>query len=107
MVTVLVQLAAVVALAAAHLLAGRLKDASSFWLSFGAGVSVAFVFLHLLPELDEAADDVEESIGHLVVVSDHPVFALAGVLAFYGLERLGRVSRGRGDGAGSSASRSS
>lgn len=89
------QVAAVVALAAIQLLAGRLRDRSRLWLSAGAGVSVAFVFLHLLPELDEVTDEVEESIGHLIPLGDRPVLvlALAGLVAFYGLERLGRVSQ--------------
>jgi hypothetical protein len=89
------QVAAVVGLAAVQLLAGRLRGRSRLWLSAGAGVSVAFVFLHLLPELDHVTEDVEDALGHLVPLGDRPVLvlALAGLVTFYGLERLGRVSQ--------------
>lgn len=91
------QLLAVLGLAAVQILSMRLRNASRFWLSAAAGVSVAFVFLHLLPELDDAGEEVEQALGHLIPLTDRPVLVLAlvGVIAFYGLERLGRVSRGR------------
>ena len=44
-------------LAVIHLFAGHLqvfdRIPRSRWLSFGSGISVAYVFVHLLPELEE------------------------------------------------------
>jgi hypothetical protein len=89
----LLQLAAILVLAAVQVLAGQVRDGSRFWLSAAAGISVAFVFLHLLPEMAAATDEVEQTLGEWVPLGDHPVFllALAGIIAFYGLERAGRV----------------
>ena len=88
-------LLAAVALAAVHLLAGHVRSLGvlprSSWLSAGAGASVAYVFVHLLPEL---------AVGHRVVGAlqmlggslDRYVYlvALAGFVLFYGLETLAR-----------------
>ncbi|WP_121822559.1 ZIP family transporter [Halostella salina] len=67
----------------------------SGWLSFGGGVSVAYVFVHVLPEL---------SAGQAAIAAtDHPVvdalahhaylIALAGFVLFYGLERYARTAK--------------
>lgn len=74
----------------------------SAWLSVAGGVSVAYVFVHLLPELaahqtavaarveDTAAGDLLGGIErHVYVV------ALAGLAAFYGLDRVVRTSARR------------
>lgn len=52
------------------------------FVSFAAGISIAYVFIDLLPELAEAGEHVSE---HLVLTA-----ALAGFVVFYGLERLVR-----------------
>ncbi|ADJ15094.1 hypothetical protein [Halalkalicoccus jeotgali] len=85
-------------LAAVHLLAGRLRALDrtprSRWLSAGGGVSVAYVFVHMLPELGERQHAFEDA-GILVGFLDHHVYllALAGFATFYGLERLAQRSR--------------
>jgi hypothetical protein len=57
------------------------------FVSFAAGMSVAYVFIDLLPELAEAAAELPE---YEVLAA-----ALAGFVLFYGLERLVRWAGGR------------
>jgi hypothetical protein len=93
---------AAAALVAAHLLAGGLRflDVAprSRWLSAAGGVSVAYVFVHLLPELREAQEAVErEAGGFLPFLEDHVfLVALAGLALFYGVELASRRSGGGG-----------
>ncbi|APX88796.1 hypothetical protein BV394_02835 [Brevirhabdus pacifica] len=63
----------------------------SRWLSFAGGVAVAYVFLHLLPELSEhEATLAEGGDGRGIVVY---ALALAGLAAFYALERMVKLGR--------------
>lgn len=86
-----------VALAAAHVFAGRLAFLSvvprSRWLSMAGGVAVAYVFIHILPDLSnhQAALAAFAPVKFL----EHHVYliALAGLATFYGLERLVKSSR--------------
>ncbi len=67
-------------LGAAHLIAPRVKGLIRYpnrQQAFGGGLSVAYVFLHLLPSLD-ASDDV---VGPRIYF-----IALLGFVAFYGLD---------------------
>lgn len=67
-------------------------------ISIGAGVSAAYVFVHMLPELNEAG-------GSFVAATEHArlpapelrvyAAALAGFVVFYGLENLVQWSRAR------------
>jgi hypothetical protein len=82
-------------LAAVHYLAGRLWFLGgvprSRALSFAGGVSVAYVFVHLFPEVQEAGASIAESeLGPLVLFADHHIYlvTLMGFVAFYGLERF-------------------
>lgn len=83
-----------VALACVHLFAGRLvfldRIPRSRWLSIASGSSVAYVFLHLIPELTAAQTTLEESFdGPLGHVDHHAYFIAAlGLTVFYGLERV-------------------
>ena len=96
-----------VALALVHLFAGKLRFLSveprSRWLSFASGISVAYVFAHLLPEVAEAqAVFVEAGVERAVVGEGHVwLLALAGLVGFYGLARQAKASReevtGEGD----------
>lgn len=94
----LASLAAVAGLVAVHLwgvrLVGLAHAPRNAWLSLAGGVSVSFVFLHVLPELSAGQRAVERSppLGGRL---DHHVYlvALAGLCVFYGLERLAVVSR--------------
>ncbi len=86
-----------IGLAIIHLYAGKLRFLDriprSRWLSMASGVSVAYVFVHLLPELNER----QEAIAQTGVLSflEHHVYlmALSGLAIFYGLERAVRESR--------------
>ena len=97
----LLSLLLVAALAAVHLFSGRMRflDASprSRWLSAAGGVSVAYVFVHLLPDLAEDQETVREAAGESFTFLEYHVYlvALVGLVAFYGLERAAKVSRGR------------
>jgi zinc transporter ZupT len=66
----------------------------SIWLSLAGGVSVAYVFVHLLPELAEHQEAVHRAAeeGGLLAAVESQVWliALVGLAIFYGLERLAR-----------------
>ena len=79
-------------LALTHFYVGKLRFLRgiprSRWLSFSGGVSVSYVFLHLLPELGEAQERLAAH-GVLTFLETHAyLLALAGLSVFYGLERL-------------------
>lgn len=64
--------------------------------SFAGGLAVAYVFLHLLPELAEGNEAIGEALSDVVEPTpllDLGIFlvALAGFAAFYGLDRLARL----------------
>jgi hypothetical protein len=70
----------------------------SRWLSAAGGVSVAYVFVHLLPDLAEEQETLREATGERFAFLEYHVYlvALVGPAAFYGLERAAKLSRGRG-----------
>ncbi|MBD1913785.1 MULTISPECIES: hypothetical protein [unclassified Leptolyngbya] len=90
-----------VTLALVHLFSGRLRFLGtvprSRWLSIGSGVSVAYVFVHVLPDLSEAQESVQRSLDENLAYLEHHVYlvALLGLIIFYGLERVAKVSRRR------------
>jgi hypothetical protein len=91
-------LVAAIALAAVHVFAGNLRFLAviprSRWLSFAGGISVAYVFVHLLPELSAGQRTVEEETGLLPFVENHVwLVALLGLALFYGVERASQRSR--------------
>lgn len=85
---------AAVILAVVHLLAGRLDSAEGGprcrWMSAAGGVSVAYVFIHLLPELARGQQVIEASEFSVPGYLEHHAYLLAliGLASFYGLERL-------------------
>ncbi len=84
-------------LAAVHLFGGRLRfvDAipRSVWLSGAGGASVAYVFVHLLPELAEHQETLAAASEGLAFLKAHVwLVALLGLSVFYGLERAGQVT---------------
>ena len=105
------QLAALIAaavLALVHLFSGKLRfldvTPRSNWLSAFGGVSVAYVFVHLLPELAEGQAAIEgggeESAAEIVPLLgflEHHVYlvALVGLAVFYGVEKHSLASRRR------------
>ena len=97
------------ALAALHAAAKHLRLTAvvprSGWLSFGGGVSVAYVFVHVLPELSAGQAAIEATDHPAVDALAHHAYliALAGFVLFYGLERYARTAGpdaddGRSDG---------
>ncbi|CAN5359004.1 hypothetical protein BH24PSE2_BH24PSE2_03520 [soil metagenome] len=93
-------LLAVAVLAAMHLLAGQMKFLTNIprsrWLSMAGGVAVAYVFVHLLPELSEHQKTIAEATLPGLIFIEHHVYlvALAGLVAFYGLERAVKTRLG-------------
>src|SRR3954447_10606895 len=86
-----------VVLAALHLAAPRIRglpfipEAATG--SFAGGLAVAYVFLHLLPEIAEGNEAIGQALADAVrptPLLDLGIFlvALCGFTAFYGLERL-------------------
>ena len=90
------------ALALTHLFAGHLRFLDviprSRWLSFASGMSVAYVFVHLLPELAEGQHHLGGSgVGQALPAGAGVwVVALLGLTIFYGLERAAKHSRDEG-----------
>jgi hypothetical protein len=89
-----------------HLFAGQLRFLETIprsrWLSLASGVSVAYVFVHILPELNAAQQDITKQLDVGIAFLEHHVYlvALLGLIAFYGLERSARVSQRRNRQAG-------
>jgi len=94
-----VALIAALGLALVHLYAGKLRflegTPRSVWLSVAGGVSVAYVFVHLLPEVGEVQETLAEALGSaLGFLENHGyLVALLGLVVFYGLERAAKASR--------------
>ena len=94
----------VLTFACVHVAGGRLTflrtTPRSIWLSLAGGVSVAYVFIHLLPELAEYQETYREALreqigsGGLLAKLEHHTYmiALLGLAVFYGLDRLARQS---------------
>lgn len=91
-VILVVTVACSLILALIHLYASKLKFLDTIprsrWLSMASGVSVAYVFVHLLPDLNEQQKILTKSkvFGFL----EHHVYlmALLSLAVFYGLERM-------------------
>jgi zinc transporter ZupT len=65
-----------------------------------SGVSVAYVFVHLLPDLSKRQDAIAQT-GVLAFIEHHVyLIALLGLAVFYGLERIVRESRQRQEQSG-------
>jgi zinc transporter ZupT len=83
-----------VALALVHVAAGsvvHLRDQlRGRWLSLAGGVSVAYVFIHVLPELSHGQEIIEELDILTRLEYDVFVMALAGLATFYGLEQAAK-----------------
>lgn len=90
-----------VALALIHIYASQLKFLDTIprsrWLSMASGVSVSYVFVHLLPDLSEQQEIFTES--EVFSFIEHHVYlmALIGLVAFYGLERMVTESQRQDD----------
>ncbi|MHA6347082.1 ZIP family metal transporter [Roseivivax sp. CAU 1761] len=86
-----------------HIFIGRLhlldRTPRSRWLSAAGGVAVAYVFLHILPELAEHREVLAETEALPGFLAEPMVFlvALAGLVAFYGLSKLAAHWRRRAE----------
>ena len=88
---------AAAALGFIHLIASRLRFLQgiprSKWLSMAGGASVAYVFIHLLPELHEWQEIFAETDTGFAFISHHIyLVAVLGLAVFYGLERAAKLS---------------
>ncbi len=65
------------------------------WISAAAGVSVAYVFVHILPEISEQQAAYAEAAGQSAFVSEVHVYlaALIGLVIFFGLDTMAVTSR--------------
>ena len=104
-------LVAALLLAALHLFGSALRFLTlvprSGWLSAAGGVSVAYVFVHVLPELakgqaaieGEAGEGGEAAAGPMLEFLEHHVYlvALVGLAVFYGVEKHSLSARRRRD----------
>jgi zinc transporter ZupT len=101
------QAAALALFVGVHLFVGRMRFLEGVprarWLSLAGGVAVAYVFVHMLPELNAHHEAVRraDGPGDGWPAPDLYVVALGGLVAFYALERHIRRVRARGDPAGS------
>ncbi|EYD78251.1 hypothetical protein Rumeso_00080 [Rubellimicrobium mesophilum DSM 19309] len=100
---VIAALVALLALVLVHVVTPYLRflegTPRSIWLSVAGGVSVAYVFVHFMPELAESRETVAKAAGELGLADRHVfLIALAGLLTFYGLHRLAQTSRSRREG---------
>lgn len=91
-------------LAIIHLYAGKLRFLDTIprsrWLSMASGVSVAYVFIHLLPELSKRQEAIAKT-GVLAFLENHTyLIALLGLAMFYGLERAVKESQEQNEKSG-------
>ncbi len=65
----------------------------SRWLSLAGGASIAYIFVHLLPELQEHQENYAAS-GPFLFLEHHVYFiALGGLVLYYGMERAALTSQ--------------
>lgn len=87
------------AFAMIHLFIGKLTFLDvlprSRWLSMAGGVAVAYVFLHILPELSSHQETFASELGVSQKAAEAWVYLLSlfGLALFYGLERAAKTSR--------------
>lgn len=86
-------------IAAVHMLAGHLRFISyhprSRWLSAAGGLGAAYVFLHLMPELQTHHEALRKAGGEVLAPWQHAyLIALIGLVTFYALERWAKRTRG-------------
>lgn len=96
-----IAIAALVLLVIVHAITPALRFLAgtprSIWLSMAGGVSVAYVFVHLFPELAAGEASVRRAVAATgMTLAERHVYliALLGLAVFYGLERMAKASRG-------------
>lgn len=95
MTTLLISLLGVLLLMAVHLFGYRMdgllgRIPRGYWLSFASGVSISYVFLHIMPELHDGEEIVASAVSGPLGVQELLIYIVALVRAvlFYGLRRL-------------------
>jgi hypothetical protein len=73
------------------------------WQALSAGVAMAYVFVNVMPELEEHRPIVASSVAWTLLDAEKKVYlwALAGFVVFAGLDRLRAVQRANGERGGS------
>ncbi|HEX2987694.1 MAG TPA: hypothetical protein VHS06_05930 [Chloroflexota bacterium] len=97
----IIELAGVLAvlMSLVHIFAGRIRFLNvvprSRWLSMSGGIAVAYVFVHLLPEISRGQSLVIQKGSFTRFFREQHIYltALAGLVAFYGLERAAKISK--------------
>lgn len=93
---------ALAALVAVHVVTPFLRflegTPRSVWLSLAGGVSVAYVFVHLLPELASGEAHIRRVAGATFAERHVYLIALLGLAVFYGLDRMAKTARSRREG---------
>ncbi|WP_456272220.1 hypothetical protein [Bacillus sp. AK031] len=92
-------------LAAVHLSAKKMIFLDSIprskFLSIAGGVSVAYVFIHILPELNEHQQSIAETAQVVEFLEHHAyLIAMLGLIIFYGLEKVVQDSKKKNDDPG-------
>ena len=88
-----------IGLALVHIFVGRIPGLNHirrrWWISIAGGVSIAYIFLDIFPELGKAQEEIEHGVGFFVKYLEKHVYLLAliGLATFYGLEKLALRSR--------------
>lgn len=95
----LTQISLLLLLVLVHLFAGALRFLGgiprSRWLSTAGGISVAYVFMHILPELADAQRHIAAGSSALPWLERHAyLIALLGLAVFYGLDRMVKIAAG-------------
>lgn len=92
-----IALGAAIVLVIIHLFSGKLRFLEgvprSRWLSIAGGASVAYVFLHLLPELSKGQQTLAGAFEISYLEQHVYLVALTGLATFYGLQRAAENSR--------------
>ena len=90
----LLGLALAVGLSCVHVFVGRShwldKIPNRLWTSFSGGISIAYIFLSVFPELSLAQAEIEHTNAAFLAYLENHVYllSLAGLAIFYGLEKL-------------------
>jgi zinc transporter ZupT len=97
-------LLAALGLAVIHLFSSKLRFLDVIprnrWLSIAGGVAVAYVVLHLLPELQEYHEVLSDVGSGLPLPGEQAAYVLTllGLVVFYGLEKFVRKAKAGGEG---------
>jgi len=92
-------LVAVLGLIIVHLYASNLaflqQTPRSIWLSIAGGISVAYVFIHILPELSDWQESIKAAAGEAAAFLEYHAYliALASLTLYYGIQKLALASR--------------